>query len=213
MKFRTIFNIISVLSILASVYFFNAWLNQKKENTRLNNNFSVLASEIRAENKNQVQILEMTVKEIKQSFPELEKKLKHDFDVKLKNLVQYSHINTEVNHTFKAPVKSEIWWKGFSKTADSVINAITAKASEGVPVDTIKLKTFSYKDKWLDFNALEIDDTVYVDRNKMPVPLDQVIHKDKWKFKYIFKKRPLIQYVKSENPYAEIKFNRVIQVR
>jgi hypothetical protein len=209
MNFRTILISLAVASILFAAYFFNAWLDQKRENARLTNNFAVLVDEMRAENFKSVQVLTMTVKEIKNSFPDLEEKIKKDFDVKLKNAVQYSQIKTEVNHTFKAPVKP-IDWDKLGHTADSVIRAIM---SRGIPIDTLKLKTFSYTDAWLDFNAVEIDDTVYVDRNKTPVPLDQLVHRDKWRFKYLFKKRPLFQQVKSDNPYAEIKFNRIIEIQ
>lgn len=209
MKFRITLIALTVLSILLAVWFFNSWLNLKQENDRINNNFSAAITELKAENWNNNQVYQMSLKEIKKSFPELEQKLKQEFDVKLKNLVQYTKINTEVNHTFKAPI-TPIDWNKLGFTADSVIRAI---ANRGIPIDTIKLKTFSYTDTWLDFNAVEIDNTVYVDRNKMPVPLDQVIYRDKWKFKYLFKRRPLFQQVKSDNPYAEIKFNRVIQVQ
>lgn len=208
MKFRSILITSTVVSILLAGYFFNSWLKQKQENTRLTNNFSVLVDEMRAENFKNVQLLTMDVKEIKKSFPELEKKLKDDFNVKLKNALQYTRTEMEVNHTFKAPI-TPIDWDKLGHTADSVIQAIAAR---GIPIDTIKLKTFSYKDAWLDFNAVEVEDTVYVDRNKMPVPLDQVIHRDKWKFKYLFKRRPLLQSIKSDNPYAEIKFSRVIEI-
>jgi hypothetical protein len=211
MKFQGFLILITLVSLGLAAYFFTEWLEKKKENNRINNNFSAAINELKAENYNNNLVYQMSVREIKNSFPDLEKKLKQEFDVKLKNLIQYTQTNIEVNHPFKAPVKT-IDWDKLGITADSVINAILKREQEGLTIDTIKLKTFSFNDAWLDFNAVEIDDTVYVDRNKMPVPLDQIVHRDKFRLKYLFKNRPLFQQIKSDNPHAEIKYNRVIQV-
>lgn len=207
MKFRSILIISTLVSLLLAGYLFSNWYEQKKENNRLHNNFSVITDELKLIDFKHTQLLEMNKNEIKNSFPELEKKLKDDFDVKLKNLMQYSEIKTEVNHRFKVPV-SEIDWSKFGNTSDSVMRAIL----ERYKVDSVTLKTFSFKDQWLDFNAVEIQDSVFVDKNIVTVPLTQVVYKDRFRLKYLFKKRPLLQYIKSDNPYAEIKYSRTIRV-
>lgn len=205
MKFRSSLISLSLISLLLAGYFFLKWDHTRKENNRLSNNFEALSEQIQELSKEQSKVLSMTKAEIKQTFPVLEERLKKDFDVKLKNLIQYTRITAEVNSGFKAPV---IDWDHLSRTADSVLLSL----SDRYQIDTIQVKSFSFSDAWTDFKAVEIMDTVYVERNKSIVPLEQVIHREKWKLKNLFKPRQLIQNIKTPNPNAHIDFNQTIIV-
>lgn len=188
MKFQTILIIFTVVSLTLAAWFFNSWRIQKQENARINNNFSAVVAKIKAENFKNVQVLQMTVKEIKNSFPDLEKKLKQEFDIKLRNVQVVSNTVTTVNHTFKTTIK------------------------DSIRLDSIPVQKITFKDAWLDFEAEKAGKEFFVNRNIQTVPLIQVVHRDKFRLKYLFKKRPLFQDVKSDNPFAEIKFNRVIEI-
>jgi hypothetical protein len=188
MKFRVILIVSTIVSILFAAYFFQKWSEQKSDNTRLHNNFDVLSAEIKASDLKHTMLLELTKKEINKSFPELVSQIKADFDIKLKNVQVVSNTITQVNHTFKTTIK------------------------DSIRLDTIPIQNISYKDDWIDFQAQKLGDDFIVNKNLVTVPLLQVIHKDRWRLKYIFKKRPLFQDIKSENPYAKIQFSRVIQL-
>lgn len=188
MKIQSILLFLTLSSLLLAAYFFSSWYKERKDNNRLNQNFLTLSREMKKFDAKHVQLLELTKREIKNSFPELENRLKKEFDVKLKNTVLVSNTVTEVNHTFKTTIR------------------------DSVKLDTIQVQKISYKDTWIDFEAEKVNNDFYVNRNIVTVPLFQVIHRDKFRLKYLFKKRPLFQEIKSDNPYADIQYSRSIFV-
>lgn len=188
MNFKTILIISSLVSLLLASYFFSQWYQEKQNSIRLSNNFTVLADEMEQIDFKHIQLLELTKQELKKSFPELEEKIKQELNIKLKNVQMVSNTVTTINHTFKTIVK------------------------DSLRLDSISVQKISFKDAWLDFEAEKAGEEFFVNRNIQTVPLLQVIHRDKWKFKYLFRKRPLLQDIKSDNPYADITFSRVIEV-
>lgn len=177
--------------LFTSLLFYNNWQKARKTNERLDRNFTILALEVKSFKKQVVTtgVLEMTKKEIKDAFPTLEKHLKDEFNAKLKNVQTYSNTQTIVNHTFETLVK------------DSLIK------------DTVHITTFEYNDKWLHFSAYKQDSSFIVTKNSMSVPLEQIIYRDKWKPKNLFKARSLQQTIKTENPFAVIEFQRTINLK
>ena len=193
MKANSTLLIVTIVSISLAIMFCEKFYGERKNSNRLQNNFETLAGEVNAFKKQSVtiEILDMRINEIKRSFPESEDKLKADFDTKLKDAIQYTETKTVVNHTFKTSVR------------DSFI------------LDTIPVKLFSYKDEWIDFSAFSDDSLFTLDKNIVPVPLKQLIHREPWKIKFLppwnWGKRQIIQDIKTDNPYAIIEFARTIQ--
>jgi hypothetical protein len=184
--------ILTIVSLALAFMYFEKYYTERANSNRLNKNFESLAGEFTEFKKQAVTIgiLDMRIKEVKKSFPELEKQIKDDFNVKLKHAIQYSETQTIVNHTFKTTVR------------DSFV------------CDTVPVKFFVYKDKWIDFSAFSDNDTFTLDKNEVPVPLKQIIHREPWKLKYLppwnWGKRKILQEIKTDNPYAVIEFARTI---
>lgn len=189
-NFKTAVFVAFAILLILSMQFYSNWIQAKKTNARLDKNFNILAAEFNSLKKQSVTVgvLEMTKKEIKGAFPELEEHIKKEFNQKLKNIQTYSNTQTVVNHTFETTLK------------DSLIN------------DTIKVKSFNYSDAWLKFNAYQKDSIVKITKNEIPVPLEQIVYREKWKLFHPFRKRPLSQQIKTANPYATIDFQRIIQI-
>ena len=172
--------------------FMEKYYSERANSKRLENNFETLANEVHAFQKQAVtiELLNMRTEEIKRSFPELESRLKTEFGTKLKDAIQYTETQTIVNHTFKTTVR------------DSFV------------LDSIPVKAFAYKDEWIDFSAWSSDTLFTLDRNIVPVPLKQLIHREPWKLKFLppwnWGKRQIFQEIKTDNPYAVIEFARTI---
>ena len=186
---------ITIVSLCLAFMFCEKYFTERQNNKRLNNNFEILAAEF-SEIKKQVVttgVLEMKVKEIKASFPNLEKQLKDEFNTKLKNAIQYSESKTIVNHTFETTVK------------------------DSFKLDTIPIKLFAYRDNWIDFSAFSTDSVFTVEKNIIPVPLKQLINREPWKLKFLppwnWGKRKLMQTIKTDNPYAVIDYARTINIK
>jgi len=109
-------------------------------------------------------------------------------DIKLKNLESYSTVNTETQTTIHSYLR------------DSII------------FDTIPIKYLAYSTKWNDVELSvfpSLQDSIslrVITRDKMI----QVVHKDPrgWKFwsKSFWRKRPLRQTIRFENPNTEISY-------
>jgi hypothetical protein len=194
MKFNITLIGLFVASICLSGFFFTQWRQSEKDNQRNQANFVSLASEIHNFQKQAVtiSILDMKLGEVKKSFPELENSIKEEFNVKLRNVMQISNTQTIVDHTFKTTIK------------------------DSVKLDTIPVKLIAYKDAWIDFKATQYQNDFIVERNRVPVPLDQIIYREAWKPKFILPwlwgKRQIYQDVKTKNPYAIIDFTRTINI-
>lgn len=183
-----------VASICLSGFFFTQWRQSEKDNQRNQANFATLANEVHQFQKQSVTvgILDMKISEVKNAFPELENSLKTEFGIKLRNALQVSNTQTIVNHTFKTTIK------------------------DSVSIDTIPMKIIAYSDDWIDFKATQYQNQFVVERNRVPVPLDQVIFREKWVPKFILPwlwgKRQIYQDVKTKNPWAIIEFTRTINI-
>ena len=119
-------------------------------------------------------------------------------DIKLKNVDQVTTTETVVNQTFKTHIRDSL-------------NTV---------VDTVPLKYMKYKDAWIDFEAQQINNDLYVTRNLNRVPLFQVAHWEKpgaWKPKNLlpwnWRTKELVQDISTDNPHAKIEFSRTIQMQ
>lgn len=192
MKANIYLIIVTIISLCLALMFFEKFYTAQENNKRINSNFTSLAQEFKQLKKQAVtiSILNMKIKEVKSSFPELENSLKSEFNAKLRNAIQYSETKTIVNHTFKTTVK------------DSFI------------CDTVPVKLFAYNDKWIDFSAFSNDSVFSLEKNIVQVPIKQLIHRETWKLKYLppwnWGKRKIYQDIKTDNPYAVIEFARTI---
>lgn len=193
---NNIIKTVAAASLILCLLFYVMWKDARSNYQRQTQNFEALANEMKAFKDTtfaRIKVMNMTSNEVKTAFPELETKLKKYFDIKLKNVHQVTTTETVVNQTFKTHIR------------DSVV------------LDTIPLRYAKFKDQFLDFEAQELNNELYVTKNINRVPLVQVVSREKWKFKHLFpwnwNERALVQDVKTENPNAEIEFSRTINIK
>lgn len=130
----------------------------------------------------------LDIAEVKKFFPELKQELK-DQGINIKGLQQYQKSQLEINASFESTVK----------------RIVTAK-------DTTIVSQFN--DKWLKFiSTYKSGDTTAKTNIQMPVPIQQVMYQDRHPFiLWRFKPTIIRQDMWTDNPYAKITYNNVIEV-
>ncbi|MDD5358563.1 MAG: hypothetical protein PHX80_05410 [Candidatus Nanoarchaeia archaeon] len=201
MKLTLILIIALVLSLITGAFFFKQYRTERAGRIRNENNVIVLAQENQKfkndTNRAQTGTIKLTPAEFRKSFPDLVALIKNELNIKPNDVHQVTSTETVVNQTFKTHIKDSI----------------------NYTIDTIPLKYMAYKDEWIDFEAQEIGEDLYVTRNLNRVPLLQVAHMQKpgkWKPKNIlpwnWRKKELTQDVSTPNPHAKIEFSRTINI-
>lgn len=177
-----------LIALLALVSFalFSLWQAEKANAKRMLENVIAIEQGIRYNSDStqaQVNAIRMELSEVKKAFPELKTELKAH-GIKLRNVEQYQESILGIKADFKAKIEQR----------DSSI--IT-----------------TYADKWLTYIATSkpTDTTSHVTLS-MDVDLKQVVHHQRppgfWGF---LKKRQVVQDIYTDNPYAKLKFNRLIK--
>jgi oligoribonuclease NrnB/cAMP/cGMP phosphodiesterase (DHH superfamily) len=190
MRLNTILIALAAISIALCTVLFFSW---KSEHTRriqaeqTTVNFAVFKDSVK-------NYLVLSTNQIKEIYPKLEQRLKDEFNVKLNNVLQIASTKVTTNSTFKTFVKDSL----------------------NLKIDTIPFKYIAYRDSFIDFEASEIQNEMFVTRNIVQVPLTQIISREPWKFKNVFPwnwgKRKIFQDIRSDNPHAVIKYSQIIQV-
>ena len=181
-----IYVIIIALLIGLGIYFgAKLWRSEMK---RMENNYLAMLQQIRNDNKDNMRVLELKVGEIKQQYPEIQKQLK-DMDIKLKNVETIQNVNTTTTNHVNTVLR------------DSTIN------------DTIVAKIANYKDKWIDFKLINIQDsirTTIVTRDSLFIVLNKV----RRSFGEWVRAQPkqVKSTVKNYNPHSVVTYNRLIKI-
>jgi hypothetical protein len=170
-------------------------MDERKAHQRTENNLITVANEYKQFKDTsfaRISVQLMEVGEVKKVYPEMESLLK-DMGLKLKNTMQVTQTQATVNNTFHTFIR------------------------DSVRVDSIMLKSISYRDSMFRFRATEYNNELTVLENEVRVPLIQVTSREPWKLKYILPwhwddTRPIYQDVKSTNPHAKIEFSRTINI-
>lgn len=191
MKFKLILIALTAISISIATILFYSWNKERTKRIQAEQTTVSLASF-----KDSVKTyLVLNTKQIKQLFPELEQRLKDEFNVKLKNVLQIASTKVNINSTFKTFVKD----------------------SFNLKVDTVPFKYIAYKDSFIDFEASEIENEIYVTRNISSVHLDQIVAREPWQIKFILPwnwgKRKIYQDIKSENPHVALQYSSIIEIQ
>ena len=190
---------IIVISIVIVAILSAFGISQYKQRVRLLDNQNALLSEItyiRIRNDkimSEVEILRHTNKEIKEFYPQIVKDLK-DMKIKLNKVNSVSNINTENITKINTIVK------------DSIV--ITKQH------DTITLKKIDYKDAWITFKGVLLNDSMNVQINVVD-SLTQVVWDDRSWFRknvMFWTRQRLRQSVKTQNPNTHIRYSEFIQI-
>lgn len=178
--------IIAVLLILTGLYFgAKIW---RAEMQRMENNYLATVQQLRSENKDNMRVLQLSVAEVRRQYPEIKQQLK-DMDIKLKNVETVQNINTVTTNSVNTVLR------------DSTIN------------DTIVAKISTYKDKWIDFKLININDsikTTIITRDSLFIALSKV-RRNLWQWLRA-EPREVRSTVKNYNPSSVIKYNRLIKI-
>lgn len=156
---------------------------------RFRTNYEASLTELEQHNKETVKAYNVTVSELKEYYKKEADAIRKDFDVKLRNAIQYQNVNTITTNEIHTILK------------DSTIN------------DSIKIGVLDYSDEWSDFHLLKIKDSItlkYTVRDSLEI----LLHKEKrnvWEW-LSFKKQTVLSTVKSKNPNTKITYNRVIEI-
>lgn len=193
-----------IVLILAMISITTAWYFTIKDRSRLAQNQTALLSEIKyfrlADSTNAATIGTLTLKvsEIRNSddpqLLEMKETLKL-MNIKLKNLESYSTVNSTTTTTINSFLK------------DSVI------------FDTVPIKHLSIFTKWNDV-SITVFPTLF-DSVSMTVvtydQMEQVLHKDprgmKFWNKAWWKKRPILQTIRFQNPNTKISYPQVVTIK
>lgn len=192
---KIIVPLLLAVCFVAIVFMGRMLIKQNGVITRLDSNVTAIAKGAaisKDSSRADVKALLMTVDEIKAAFPTLKEDIKKDFNVKLKRLESYTKVGFEVN----ARVTASVY--------DSIMNK-----------DTLLVQKFG--DKYLQYISVlnKGSDSAKV-AVVLPVVLDQVVYKYKppgWPFGWgWFKKRQLMQSIKTDNPYVKLNYNQYIKL-
>jgi len=176
------------LLALVCIFLFGMWKTERANAKRMLENVIAIEQSIRYNadsTQAQVKAIRMELSEVKKAFPDLKQELKAH-GIKLRNVEQYQHSLLGIKADFKAKIEQR--------------DSTTISA---------------YADKWLTYIAtIKPTDTTQHVTLSMDVDLKQVVHRQRppgfWGF---LKKRQLVQDIWTENPYAKLKFNRIIQIK
>jgi hypothetical protein len=159
MKFTTVLIALTAISLFLSTFMFISWTKERRRRIQ-----SEQATISIATFKDSIKsYLVLTTKQIQKIYPEMEQRLKDEFNVKLKNVLSLASTKVITNQTFKTFVKDSLNYK----------------------LDTIPFKYIAYKDSFIDFEASEIQTDFFVTRNISQVPLLQVVSREPWKLRFI----------------------------
>jgi hypothetical protein len=177
---------IIALLIGLGVYFgAKLWRGEMK---RMENNYLAAVEQLRSDNKDNMRVLELKVGEIKQQYPEIKQQLK-DMDIKLKNVETIQNVNTTTTNHVNTVLR------------DSTIN------------DTIVARIASYKDKWLDFKLININDsirTTIISKDSLFIVLNKV-RRNLWQW-ITAEPKTVRSTVKNYNPNSVVTYNRLIKI-
>lgn len=101
----------------------------------------------------------------------------------------------------------------YSETVVKQEKQIIARVKDSVILDTVKIRTFTYHDRFYDVQGKERNDTLNLQINSKD-SIIQVIYKGK-RYKpwaWIFSKRRLEQVITSKNPSNHIIYNQTINI-
>jgi hypothetical protein len=176
---------------MLSSFLFYSWNKERKKRIQAQQttiNIATLKDSVKT-------YLVLTTAQIKEIFPEMEKRLKEEFDQKLKNVLSIANSKIITNNTFHTFVKDSI----------------------NIKLDTILFKYIAYKDSFTDFEASEIDKDFYVTRNITTVPITEINYREPWTLKFILPwnwgKRKELHDIRSSNPHAVIKYSQFIEIQ
>lgn len=194
----SLITILVLLILLGGVGSFS--LSLIEERNRLRNNQSSLLSDmevLKTENgkyKTEIDGIILTKKEFKKHFDKLNNDLEN-LNIKLNKVISISnsssHTVTEINTFIK----------------DSTI--INSK------MDTIKIGVIDYKDKWLRFYGMTIEDSLQVTIESIDSIIQIVYDNRNWfRRNIVFWKPPILkQVVSSANPNCIIKYSEYIEIK
>lgn len=190
MKFTSILIASTIVSILLATFLFFSW--DKERRRRIQSEQTTVSM---AKLDSLKTYLVLTLAQIKQVFPEMEKRIKTEFNQKLNNVLSIATAKIETNNTFHTFIKDSTNFK----------------------MDTIPFKYIAYKDSFTDFEASQIGNELYVTRNLTTVPITGITYKEPWRLKFVFPwnwgKRRTMYDLKSSNHRAIIKCSQFIQVQ
>lgn len=176
-----------VIGLFGALYTSNRILSKKLD--RATNNYEASINELTNHNKETVKAYNVTVNELKQYYKKEADAIRKDFDVKLRNAIQFQNVNTITTNEIHTILK------------DSVIQ------------DSIHIGVLDYSDKWSDIHLTKINDSIsmkYVVRDSLEI----LLHKEQrnlWEW-LTFKKQNVVSTVKSANPNTKISYNRIIKI-
>ena len=154
----------------------------------MENNYLAALQELKSENKDNMRVLDLKISEVKQQYPEIQKQLK-DMDIKLKNVESLQNVNTVTTNNVNTILR------------DSTIS------------DTIVAKIANYKDKWIDFHLIQIDDSIktkIITRDSLFIVLNK---KPRSFIEWLQAKPKMVEStVRSYNPNSRITYNRLIKI-
>ncbi len=196
MKVNAYLLIFAVLVLIALAFVTGQFLNQRRNNARLEQNIVNLAAGMESLQDSmaaKVGVLRLDIGEVKKAFPDLKNELKREFNVKLRNAELFSRSVTEHTRDFVVFVRDS-----------TVVTEITAQRA-------------NFTDQWIDFSWYRPAGSDSSQVNiVVPDSLIQVVYRERregfpmgrgW-----FKKKDLKQQIKSLNPYTIIKYNQAIQI-
>jgi hypothetical protein len=184
---KLIIYVVIILALIGLGLYFGAklWRGEMK---RMENTYLAALEQLRGENKENMRVLQLSVGEVKQQYPEIKQQLK-DMDIKLKNVETVQNVNSVTTNHVNTVLR------------DSTIN------------DTIVAKIASYKDKWIDFKLINIKDsirTTIVTKDSIFIALSKV-RRNLWQW-LTAQPREVTSKVKNYNPNSQITFNRLIKI-
>ncbi len=196
MKINGYLFIFTLLVLAALTFMTGQFINQRRNNLRLEQNIVDLATGMESLQDSmaaKVGVLRLDIAEVKKAFPDLRDELKREFNIKLRNAELYSKAVTEHRRDFVVYVRDS-----------TAITEITAQRA-------------NFTDQWIDFSWYRPAGSDSSQVNiVVPDSLIQVVYKERregfplgrgW-----FKKKDLKQQIKSLNPYTIIKYNQVIKI-